>query len=82
MPLGCRVDMTLLGTNSEHGSVLLYVRRNRLSVGRGARDGHLDSHTAPELCGVGSADINFNTPSTAERQWPGAVYGWPFMLWH
>ena len=27
-----------------HGSVLLYIH-----LGRGAQDGHLDSHTAPEL---------------------------------
>ena len=37
-----------------HGSVLLYVHRNRNSLGRGAQDGHLDFHTAPELCGPSS----------------------------
>ena len=32
----------------EHGSILLYVHGG--SLGRTAQDGHLDSHTAPELC--------------------------------
>ena len=33
------------------GGVLLYVHRNhRLFLGTGAQDGHLDLHTAPELC--------------------------------
>ena len=32
-------------------SVLLYVHRNHQAYyGRGAQDGHLDIHTAPELC--------------------------------
>ena len=33
------------------GSTLLYVHRNHNDYqGRGAQDGHLDFHTAPELC--------------------------------
>ena len=35
----------------KHGSVLLYVRRNRKAHQDGeTQDGHLDFHTAPELC--------------------------------
>ena len=30
--------------------VLLYVHRNRMLIGTGAQDGHLDFHTAPERC--------------------------------
>ena len=33
----------------KHGSINLYVHGNQ-SLGRTAQDGHLDSHTAPELC--------------------------------
>ena len=37
----------------KHGSVLLYVHRNRkVHLGRKAQDGHLDFHTGPELCVV------------------------------
>ena len=36
----------------KHGSIILYVhgRKPEGSLGRTAQDGHLDSHTAPELC--------------------------------
>ena len=30
--------------------VLLYVHKNWSLLGTGAQDGHLDFHTAPELC--------------------------------
>ena len=35
----------------KHGSTLIYFHRNRkIRLGWRAQDGHLDSHTAPELC--------------------------------
>ena len=34
----------------KHGSVLLYVHRNKGSLGRKAQDGHLHFHAPPELC--------------------------------
>ena len=37
----------------KHGSINLYVHGSqKVSLGRTAQDGHLDSHTAPELCGA------------------------------
>ena len=40
--------------------MLLYVHRNRKAhLGRKAQDGHLDFHTAPELC-VAAAKIKHN----------------------
>ena len=32
-------------------------RKPEGSLGRTAQDGHLDSHTAPELCGVREANV-------------------------
>ena len=38
-------------TNAEAGfSIALRPRKPEGSLGRTAQDGHLDSHTAPELC--------------------------------
>ena len=51
--LGCR--LTYLGqaeTNAEAAwfNTALRLRKPEGSLGRTAQDGHLDSHTAPELC--------------------------------
>ena len=50
---GCR--LTYMGqaeTNAEAWfNKSLRPRKPKVSLGRTAQDGHLDSHTAPELCG-------------------------------
>ena len=35
-------------------------RKPEGSLGRTAQDGHLDSHTAPELCGGGDDELMLN----------------------
>ena len=52
----------------KHGSIILYVHGNQKgSLGRTAQDGHLDSHTAPEL---GKAKYNLS----ALINGPGPAY--------
>ena len=51
--LGCRVD--ILGTNCDQSLIMVQycftsTETIRLISGRGAQDGHLDFHTAPQLC--------------------------------
>ena len=49
----------------KHGSIILYVHGNQKAhYGRTAQDGHLDSHTAPELCGGDSVAIGIYPPSS------------------
>ena len=44
-------------TNAEAWfNIALRPRKPEGSLGRTAQDGHLDSHTAPELCGRGGDD--------------------------
>ena len=46
-------------TNAETWfSISLRPRKPEGSLGRTAQDGHLDSHTAPELCGGGEVMLN------------------------
>ena len=49
----------------KHGSIILYVHGNRAegSLGRTAQDVHLDSHTAPELCGALNWDEHYVGPN-------------------
>ena len=45
----------------KHGSIILYVHGNQKgSLGRTAQDVHLDSHTAPELCGCSCIEPAIN----------------------
>ena len=47
-------------TNAEAWfSISLRPRRPEGSLGRTAHDGHLDFHTAPELCGLGDRGVCF-----------------------
>ena len=50
-------------TIPKHGSMLLYVHRNRKAHydGEGAQDGHLDFHTAPELCLNREVELGFQS---------------------
>ena len=60
----------ILGTSCDHGawfSIALRPRKPEGSLGRTAQDGHLDSHTAPELCmEVGGDYIPVATLSPSE----------------
>ena len=52
-------------TNAEAWfSISLRPRKPEGSLGRTAHDGHLDFHTAPELCGLGDRGVCFET------EWP------------
>ena len=57
------MSVDILGTNSETNAeawfnIALRPRKPEGSLGRTAQDGHLDSHTAPELC------LEFDTDAT------------------
>ena len=54
----------------KHGSVILYVQGNqKSSLGRTAQDGHLDSHTAPELWCETRIVIVYVRRTGWEREW-------------
>ena len=44
-------------------------RKPEGSLGRTAQDVHLDSHTAPELCGVGHGETSIKWDITEESRW-------------
>ena len=39
------------------------------ALGTGAQEGHLDFHTAPELCGLTDAAFEFNVGGAGIAQW-------------
>ena len=50
------MSVDILGTSCDHAEAWfnnsLRPRKPEGSLGRTAQDGHLDSHTAPELCAI------------------------------
>ena len=50
----------------KHGSINLYVHGSqKASLGRTAQDGHLDSHTAPEVRNIIEIVNHYKVPHTA-----------------
>ena len=68
------MSVDILGTKAETNAearfnVALRPRKPEGSLGRTAQDGHLDSHTAPELCSMLSKQTwCLNTVRTAKRR--------------
>ena len=59
------MSVDILGTSAEAWfNIALRPRKPEGSLGQTAQDGHLDSHTAPELCGRGhKAALNYGMPA-------------------